>query len=313
MIKTPKLLATSSAMALAGLLAANSAAAAELGDVKDPIKLAVLEWTGAQVSTQLAGMILEKAGYAVEYVPAGSFPQYSGLSDGTLSATVEIWSNNVGDIYPRALAAGDIENIGSLGLETREGWAYPRFMEEVCPGLPDWTALKEPACAAALATTDTLPNGRLLDYPADWGSRSAEIIADNDLPLTAIPAGSEGAMIAELRAAQATHSPLLLMFWGPHHVLAEIDLGWVEMPPCASDDPDKCVKLPEVEKVVWSGFADKWPAGYEILKSFQVTSSDQEKLMAAILEEGQPLEEVAAGWIDSHQDVWQPWVDAAVD
>jgi len=302
-----------SALAVGAILASGTAMGAELGDTSDPIKLAVLEWTGAQVSTQIAGMVLEKAGYTVEYVTAGSFPQYSGLSDGTLSATVEIWSNNVGDIYPRALEAGDIENIGSLGLETREGWAYPKFMEEICPGLPDWAALKDPTCAAALATTDTLPYGRLLDYPADWGSRSAEIIADNDLPLRAVPAGSEGAMLAELRASVATKSPLLLMFWAPHHVLAEIDLGWLDMPPCASDDPDKCVQLPEVEKVVWSGFADKWPAGYEILKSLQVTSSAQEQMMAAILEDGQPLEEVVAAWVEANPDVWQPWIDAAVN
>ncbi|MDX2484567.1 MAG: ABC transporter substrate-binding protein [Pseudodonghicola sp.] len=313
MRKISKPRAATSAIALAAMIASGGASAAELGDVDTPIKLAVLEWTGAQLSTQLAGMVLTKAGYSVEYVPAGSFPQYSGLSDGTLSATIEIWSNNVGDIYPRALAAGDIENIGSLGLETREGWAYPKFMEQICPGLPDWTALQEPACVAALTTTDTLPNGRLLDYPADWGSRSGEIIADNALPLTAIPAGSEGAMLAELRAAEATQSPLLLMFWAPHHVLSEIKVGWVDMPPCTSDDPDDCIQPPEVEKVVWSGFKDKWPAGYEILKQFQVMSPDQERMMAAVLEKGDSLEDVAAGWIAENQDVWQPWVDAALD
>ncbi|RVC60071.1 glycine/betaine ABC transporter substrate-binding protein, partial [Mesorhizobium sp. M2A.F.Ca.ET.046.02.1.1] len=95
---------------------------AELGAKEEPIKLAMLEWTGAHVSTHIAGQLLEKLGYKVEYVTAGNFPQFSGLADGSLSASVEVWMNNVGDIYPKTLAAKQIEDIGKLDLKTREGW-----------------------------------------------------------------------------------------------------------------------------------------------------------------------------------------------
>ncbi|MGE4247509.1 MAG: glycine betaine ABC transporter substrate-binding protein, partial [Parvibaculaceae bacterium] len=177
--------------------------AAEVGSKDDPIKLAILEWTGAHVSSHVAGQLMEKLGYKVEYVTAGNFPQFSGLADGTLSASVEVWMNNVGDIYPKALEEKKIENAGSLALETREGWIYPKYMEQTCPGLPDWKALEKPECVQALSTPDTAPNGRFLDYPADWGSRSATIIADNSMPYTAVPAGSEGALVAELESAAA--------------------------------------------------------------------------------------------------------------
>ena len=53
-------------------------------------------------------------------------------------------------------------------------------MAQICPGLPDWSALTKPECLKALASPETFPNGRLLDYPADWGSRSATIISDNN-------------------------------------------------------------------------------------------------------------------------------------
>ena len=286
--------------------------AADLGAVDEPIKLAMLEWTGAQVSTQLAGHILEKAGYKVEYVTAGNFPQFSGLADGTLSASVEVWMNNVGDIYPKALEAGQVASIGPLGLETREGWLYPKFMEQLCPGLPDWTALKTPECVAALATADTLPNGRFLDYPSDWGSRAATIIADNQLTLTAVPAGSEGAMVAELRAAEAAKTPLMMMFWGPHFALADADVGWVTMPPCINTSNEHCITPPNVEKIVWSGFAQKWPAAADILKAFQVSATDQQKMMAAVDDKGETLDAVATEWVANNEAVWKPWIDAAV-
>ncbi len=300
------------------LSGAVGAGAADLGAKDDPIKLAMLEWTGQHVTTHIAGQILQKMGYKVEYVTAGSFPEFSGLADGTLSATLELWMNNVGDIYPKVMAEKKIEDIGPLGLETNEGWIYPKYMEQICPGLPDWTALTKPDCVKALATPDTLPNGRVLDYPADWGSRSSQIIKDNNLPLTAVPAGSEGALVAELEAATASKKPLVMMFWAPHYALAEAEVGWVKMPPCklpasaSTDEKNKhCIEPPDVDKVVWSGFAKKWPAAYAFLKQFKVNAREQQQMMLRVDKKGEDLDKVTQEWIDKNPDVWEPWVKAA--
>lgn len=297
--------------ATAVALLATPAAAAELGASDEPIKLAVLEWTGAHISTHIAGQLLEKLGYKVEYVTAGNFPQFSGLADGTLSASVEIWLNNVGDIFPKALEAGEIKNIGSLGLETREGWVYPLHMKELCPGLPDWTALVEPECVQALMTPETAPDARFLDYPADWGSRAATILEDNDMPYTAVPAGSEGALVAELESAAAARTPLMMMFWGPHYALAETEVEWVEMPPCKEDTNEHCIRPPDVAKVVWSGFADKWPAAYALLEDFQMSAEEQQKMMLKVDKEGEDLREVVGEWVAANEELWQPWIEAA--
>lgn len=301
---------TAAAAALA--LMPHAGSAEELGAVDEPIRMAMLEWTGNHLSVQIAGRVLEKAGYKVEYVTAGNFPQFSGLSDGTLTASVEIWMMNVGDVYPKALAEGKIENLGTLGLKTREGWVYPKFMEELCPGLPDWKALMQPDCVAALATPDTLPNGRYLDYPADWGARGANMIADNDMPYTPIPAGSEGAMIAELRSAAASQTPLFMLFWAPHYVLAEVEVGWVDMPPCDPGDLERCIVPPPVDKVVWAGMKDKWPAAHAILRDFRMDTGDQQEMMLAVSEKGEPLEAVADEWMTENEAVWKPWVEAHI-
>lgn len=285
--------------------------AAELGAKEEPIKLAMVEWTGAHISTHIAGQLLEKLGYKVEYVTAGTFPQFSGLADGSLSASVEVWMNNVGDIFPKALADKKIENIGSLNLDAMEGWVYPKFMEEVCPGLPDWSALNKPECVQALSVPETAPNGRFLDYPADWGPRAATIIADNNMPYTAVPAGSEGALVAELEAAAAAKKPLVLMFWRPHHILSVIDVGWVTMPPCKTQEDLHCLKPPGVAKIVWSGFADKWPAAYAFLKNFEMNAEEQQQMTYRIDKKGEKLDAVVKEWIDKNEAVWKPWIDAA--
>jgi len=287
------------------------AQAADLGNKDKTIKLAMLEWTGQHVSTHIAGQILEKMGYKVEYVTAGNYPEFSGLADGSLDASVEVWMNNVGDIFPKELAAGHIKDVGPLKLKTQEGWIYPKYMEQICPGLPDWSALTKPACVQALSTPDTFPKGRLLDYPADWGSRSAQIIQDNNLPLGSVPAGSEGALVAELESAVAAKKPLVMMFWAPHYALAEADVGWVKMPPCKSQDNEHCINPPEVHKVLWKGFRDKWPAAYEFLKAFKMDADQQQEMILAVDKKGQDIDTITKAWIDSHQDVWQPWVKGA--
>lgn len=65
-------------------------------------------------------------------------------------------------------------------------------MEELCPGLPSYQALYD--CAQAFATAETFPKGRLITYPADWSTRSKDLVAAIDLPFAPIAGGSEGAM-----------------------------------------------------------------------------------------------------------------------
>ena len=95
---------------LAALMIAAGAAessAADLGAKEETIKLAINRMDRLQhLTTHIAGQILQKMGYTVEYVTAGNYPQFRGLSDGSLSASLEVWMNNVGDIFRKSLAAG---------------------------------------------------------------------------------------------------------------------------------------------------------------------------------------------------------------
>lgn len=220
---------TAGAIALALLASGGAALAGDVPENSDPIKVILNDWTGQHVSTKIAGALLKKMGYNIEYVSAGALPQHAGLAQGNLHFQAEVWTNNIGDLYPKAVEAGDIVVPGDLGPEPREGWVYPPHMEEKCPGLPSYQALYD--CAQAFATAETFPNGRLITYPADWGTRSRDIVAGIELPFTPVAGGSEGAMMAELKSAYATGDPILMMIWQPHWIFADLDLNWVEWNP----------------------------------------------------------------------------------
>ncbi|MEM7317873.1 MAG: ABC transporter substrate-binding protein [Pseudomonadota bacterium] len=311
-------------LGLAVATLASSAYAADMGAVDEPIKLAINEWTGQHVTTHVAGEMLKAAGYQVEYVTAGMMNQFQAIADGDIHATLEIWSSNVSDEYAKQVEAGGVVEIGDLELAAKEGIAYPAHVADLCPGLPAWEALKD--CAQNFATAETIPMGRLVDYPADWGTPGADRMTGLELPFKAVPAGSEGALIAELRASTERKSPLLITFWQPHWAMSAYDVKFVDLPvgedACFNDPSwgpnpnavNDCDFSPSrIFKAAWSGTADKWPAAYEILSNYTLSVEAQQPMMGAVDVDGGSVEEVVAKWMAENEGAWRPVVDAATN
>lgn len=248
--------------------------------------------------------------------------QFQAIADGDIHATLEIWSSNVSDEYAKKIAEGNVVEIGDLGLDAKEGIAYPAHVAELCPGLPAWEALKE--CAQNFATAETIPNGRLVDYPADWGTPGADRMTGLELPFKAVPAGSEGALIAELRASTDRKSPLLITFWQPHWAMSAYDVKFVDLPageeacfndPAWGPNPNAindCDFSPtRIFKAGWVGMQDKWPAAYEILSNYALSVEAQQPMMGEIDVDGGSVEDVVAKWMADNEGSWRPVVDAA--
>ena len=317
MLKMLKFTKAASAAAILLFVSGQSLLAGSIPESDDPIKVVMNNWTGQHVSTKIAGGLLEKMGYNIEYVTAGSVTQHPGLAQGNLHFSAEVWTNNIGDLYPGFVESGEIDVLGELGLEPREGWVYPPYMEERCPGLPDYKALYE--CTQAFASAETFPNGRLITYPADWGTRSRDIVEGIELPFNPIAGGSEGAMIAELKSAYAAKEPIIMMMWQPHWIFADLDLNWVEWNPangeCVEENQVRDTacgfQQASVDKVVWGGFKDKWPAAYKMLTLFKQTNAEQNLAILEVDNKGRDLEDVAAEWIANNESRWKAWIKQA--
>ncbi|MEM7170974.1 MAG: ABC transporter substrate-binding protein [Pseudomonadota bacterium] len=281
--------------------------AAELGAVDEPITLSLFEWTGQHVTSQIYGHILREMGYEVEHTTAGYLSSGQAVADGGITVAVEMWGNNLGDFYPGLISEGKIEDLGDVGISAREGWLYPAHVKEVCPGLPAWDAFK--SCAQAFAMAETYPKGRLLAYPADWGTRSADLIAGEGLDFVAVPAGSEGALVAEMTSAIEAKTPLVQMFWSPHWSLATIDAEWVDIP---DEVMEKYSMVPpRTFNAAWPGMKDKWPAAYEFLKEFRISNDIQEPIMGAVDNDGADIVALTKQWVDENEALWKPVADKA--
>ncbi|MBA3325483.1 MAG: ABC transporter substrate-binding protein, partial [Rhodobacteraceae bacterium] len=244
-------------------------------DSGDPIKLTLHDWTGQLITTQIMGSVLQEAGLNVDYVQADYLAQFAGLKTGDLHVAMEIWETTGRAALDEAVASGGVENLGESGMLAIEEWWYPAYMAEACPGLPNWEALKDPACAEAFATPETAPDGRYLGGPVTWGGFDDERVEALDLPFQVIHAGTDAALFAELESAYQREAPILLWVYAPHWAPIKYEGEWVEFPAfeaaCYEDpewggNPDAAYDCGKprgpIWKAAWSGLKDEWPTAH---------------------------------------------------
>ena len=298
---------------LGAALCSVAPAMAALPESKDPIKIALFDWTSANVNAKILGGILERLGYRVEYPTADYLSVLTtGLTNGDVTVGLEFWDTTAGDAMKASDGTHQTERLGKLGPPAIEEWWYPLYMKEKCPGLPDWHALQSPGCAKAFATPDTAPNGRYLAGPVTWGGYDDERVKALNVPFEVVHAGTDGAMFAELDSAYQRKAPIMLWIYSPHWATTKYQGEWIKFPAYTDECYDKkvydCGKpVGEIWKYAWIGMKDKWPKAYEVAKLYVIGTDELNQMSASVDLEGKSLDAVAAAWIDTHKAVWEAW------
>jgi glycine betaine/proline transport system substrate-binding protein len=285
----------------------------------DPIKITTHDWTGQVVNSTILGEILKKAGYNVEYVQADYIAQFAGLQTGDLHVATEIWETTGREAMDEALATGNVVNMGETGMQAIEEWWYPAYMEEKCPGLPDWKALND--CAAEFATPETAPLGRYLGGPVTWGGFDDERVEALGMDFEVVHAGTDAALFAELESAYQRKAPIVLWLYEPHWAPAKFEGKFIEFPPysaeCYNDpsvgiNPDAAYDCGKptgpIWKVAWAGLEEKWKGAAEIIKNYKLTNEQMGDLVSKIDLEGVSTEEAAQNWIKENESTWSAWI-----
>ena len=131
--------------------------AAYAADSKKPIRIPTHNWSSQIVMAYVIGGIFESIGNNVEYVPADSNAVYEAIRQGDVDISHEVWQSAFGKSFDNARDAGGLLDWGDHEARTLEDMGFPNWIldTDLCPGLPDWTALKNPDCAANFATPDS--------------------------------------------------------------------------------------------------------------------------------------------------------------
>lgn len=295
-------------LALSMLFAAPMRAA----EPEQPIRLAINDWTGQQISTQLMGAVLTRAGYRVEYVDADYMDQLEAIQDGRIDVAMEYWSTAGMPALQAALETGKVTILGETGMIAREEWWYPDYVRELCPGLPDWRALN--ACAAIFAVPETAPKGRYLGGPVTWGGFDEERVEAFGLDYVVQHAGTEADLYDTLEEAIAKREPILLWVYAPHWVPVRHAGDWVDFPAyshdCYAHRLFRCGKPSgPIWKVGSSALEERAPVAVQAIKAFRITDEEMGELIARVDVDGAEIDQAVSEWMTVNQAVWKSWLD----
>ena len=292
---------------------------AAMEDSSDAIRIPLHNWSSQLVGAEVVGGILEEAGFSVEYVPSDSQFVYQSMCDGDIELVHEVWEDPFGVAFQQQVDKGCVLDWSTHNAVTREGWWYPIYVEQQCPGLPDWEALN--ACASIFATAETGDKGRFLTGPANWFKGDAERVEGLGMDFEVINAGSAATLWAELDPASADETPIVLFNWTPNFVEAVYEGRFVEFPTfedaCLTDpswgfnaesthdcgNPDGYLKTG-----VGQHFPEKWPTAAAIVQRMDFTNQMLAAMAAAVDVDGKRRSEAATEWLAANETLWQGWI-----
>ena len=280
----------------------------------ETINIVANAWTASALNAEIAKQLIEQElGNPVEIVAIDENTMFTGLSDGSLDAVLEIWPSGITADEQAFIDDGSVVNIGELGAVGKIGWFVPQYVIDEHPELATWEGFADPANAALFATAETGDLGRFLGTDPSYSQYDEAIIANLELPFQVVFSGSEPATVAELDARVAAEEPIVMYWWTPTAAVAKYDLVNVALPEyseeCYADPAAIDCDYPEdvLIKAASAQLAEKDPEVLAFLENFTITTEDQLAMLPAVEIDGEDAADVAAQWIADHEDVWSGW------
>ena len=288
---------------------------AAAGGDGETINIVANAWTASALNAEIAAQLIEaELGNPVEIVAIDENTMFTGLSDGSLDAVLEVWPSGVVEEEQAFIDDGSVVEIGELGAIGKIGWFTPQYVIDENPDLATWEGYSDPEVAAMFATAETGENGRFLGTDPSYSQYDEAIIANLELPFQVVFSGSEASTVAELDARVAAEEPILMYWWTPTAAVAAYDLVNVLLPEynedCYADPAAIDCDYPEdvLTKYASSGLAEKAPEVQSFLEAFTITTEDQLAMLPAVEIDGEDAADVAAQWIADNEDVWSAWL-----
>lgn len=241
---TSRLLVTVTlAVTLWGTASAQEAPAADCGGLDRPVVFGELDWESAQVATWMARIVLETGfGCATNFIPGTVVPIYQGAVRGDVDAIMEVWTDNVPDLWSEAVAAGTVEQVGLAFDDADQGWFVPRYLVEgdaergIEAAAPDLVSVFDLVEYASVFRDPERPAmGRFYNCVIGWQCELVNTVKLNAYGLvpyfTDFKAGTGVALAASLESAYLRGEPWVGYYWGPTWVLGQLDLVKLEEPP----------------------------------------------------------------------------------
>ena len=274
-------------------------------------------WSSQIVGAYVIGGIFEEMGLRVVYKNTDSQAVYESIRKGKVSISHEVWESAFGKSFTKALSRGGIVDAGEHPARTLEDIGVPTWVIEknLCPGLPDWNALKN--CADVFSKPGSGGKGIILEGPQSW---HGDLIPQRIDALGLSKkykvefARSADDLWSELNDAKREGRGTLIFNWTPNFTDAE-GFTMIKWPKyftgCrpanggsgACGSPNGYLK-----KAASSKFINKYPKAYDVFKKIAFTTKDIGKMAYYVDVERMTHEDAAKKWLSKNKYKWEYWI-----
>ncbi|HIG77227.1 MAG TPA: glycine/betaine ABC transporter substrate-binding protein [Candidatus Lambdaproteobacteria bacterium] len=301
---------------VAGIMLAFSAGTISAADSSSPIVIPTHNWSSQVVMAYVIGGIFKSMGNNVEYVSADTQAVYESIRQGDVTISHEVWQSTFGKSFYAAMAKGGIIDAGNHDTVSLEEVGVPQWVidKDLCPGLPNWEALKN--CKDVFATADSGGKGRILDGPQSWHgveyTDRVEALLGDDWVVKF--AGSADALWAELAAAKKEGRGTIVFNWTPNFTDKE-GYAFIEWPAyylgCRKQDggDSKCGSpIGWLKKAANWKFPKTHPAAYTAFSRMSFTAGHIGGMAALVDIDKMTHQDAAEAWLAANEAVWKPMI-----
>ena len=307
---------------------------------ENKLTAAVPDWTGGEITCQLAVTILEEElGYKVKRVvfPSGT-ALWQAIADGEIDFACESWPSyaeadtkmlNENLIYEGKIVGsysgnGSVDLLGTTGIIGLSDYYIPKYTADKL-GIKSWRDLNK--YKNKFATKNTGSKGRLIGCPVSgWNCHDQKRLDLLGIDFQAEALGTESAAISEAINAYNKKEPFLLYLWEPHWFLGEYEMVPIKLPDykyCPTFTASNNWKVCGADSWPATGWAKDYTFNYGNPKTFakpeyasakkffenmSLKNSDQNEMLVEVYLKNRDLKNVVKNWKDKNQNKWKTWL-----
>ncbi|MUK88797.1 ABC transporter substrate-binding protein [Ornithinibacillus sp. L9] len=290
----------------------------------DTIVLGDAGWDSIRVHNSIAQTIMEEGfGYDTEVTSGSTAATVQGHRDGDINVYMEIWTDNIKEVYEEATEAGDFETVSVNFDDNNQGLYVPTYVIEgdpergIEPMAPELRTVEDLKKYPEVFEDPEDPGrGRIINAPSGWAV--AETIDEKfevyglDETMNNFMPGSDSAAVADLVDAYEAGRAWVGYYWSPTLVTAKYDLTLLEEPEYDEEiwNETRGTEFPpnDVVVTVHKDFPEQAPDVYEFLQNYETSSELTEEALVYMDENDAEPEEAAKWWMEEHEDIWTSWV-----
>lgn len=293
---------------------------------QDKIVFADAGWGSIRFHNEVARVIIEKGyEYPTSVISGSTATTFLGLEQGDIDAYMEVWTNDLGEIYYPALEEGTISQVSVNYNDNSQGLYVPTYVIEgdqernIQPQAPDLKTVKDLEKYWELFQDEENPSkGRIYGSPPGWTIdrilRTKIKSYGLDQYFNCFSPGSTTALSAAIVGAYEKGEPIVAYFWEPSWVIGMLDMTLLEEPPYSdkkwheAETFDCAFKKMDIAIAVNQELPERVPEVVKFLSHYHTSSNMTSKALSYMRENEVDAREAALWFLRNREDVWTQWI-----